>query len=602
MDALLQLPRRVLGKLWEWYQISDVIFVQVVNMSITAAIVILVILGLRLVLRRLPKKYSYALWAVAAFRLACPVSFSSVFSLLAPLGSPRSGSMVYVTAYNPSTDNYYERGWDVGEPVSRALNLESTYSITFSAEQLTRLGAKIWLIGMGLMIVYMLVSSLCLRFRLRTAIRLEGNVWQSDEIRSPFILGLLRPRIYIPYGLKGPALEACLAHERVHLKRRDHVVKLLAFLLVTLHWFNPLVWVGYYFMTKDMEMACDEAVLRKHTNLCAVYADTMLAFAANHRIYLAAPLAFGERNVKSRIQRVLNWKRPAAWVTAAAVALCVLPAAALAANPLTHGAAYTVVGEYTGSVGAQFRGTGKECYEMGLNAYGRPVFRDPEAAYREFLTDYAAGIALTAKTQLLPPLTQYTYGMYKTWGWQVETDSDWERAQCSAVTAFFDIYENSFDEKPAFLTNGQYAGTFETGPVFAQKAHYSSSLTGEPCGITVELDGAYHLKLIDADGAVLFRGTECGGGSFTIHTFAWEWKEWLYVCLGSDGACAIEDLVPVENADPEGLGCWITAACYTSDESHQGNAVEYTVYSFNGVPMWLSEGYGNRLIELVAVE
>ena len=324
------------------------VFVTVLNMSGTGAIVICAILLLRLALRRAPKKYSLWLWAAAGFRLLCPVSFRSVFSLfsLAPAHSlavePVSsaaaapvGSIAYVPA-------------DIGYMAQPKLNLplpqlsEAFNQVLPAADPVSSInpmqvwlfaGSLVWLLGFAVLLVWGLVSYLRLARRLRTAVRLEGEVFQTEAVGVPFLLGFFRPRIYIPYGLEGERLDSVLAHERFHLRRRDHLVKLLAFALLCVHWFNPLVWLAFCLMGRDMEMRCDEAVLGREAVRKQTYSETLLSFALGGRFPSPGPLAFGETGVKARIRNALRWKRPRRWVTVLAGVLVIAGVAACAANP-----------------------------------------------------------------------------------------------------------------------------------------------------------------------------------------------------------------------------------------------------------------------------
>ena len=327
-------------------------FLTILNMSGTGAVVICAVLLLRLLLKRAPKKYSYWLWTAAAFRLVCPVSWRSVFSIfsLAPV-SPVVAETVHVAA---STSNVPPLGTieyippDIGYMAEPKVNLpvpqlsEAVNEVLPAATPMNSvnpmqvwlfIGAAIWLAGIAAMLIWGVVSYARIARRLRTATRLDGNVWQSEAVGSPFLLGFFRPRIYLPYGLKGDRLDYVLAHERYHLVRRDYLIKLLAILVLALHWFNPLVWAAFYCMSRDMELRCDEAVLGRTPAKPADYSETLLSFAVGGRFPRPGPLAFGETGVKARIQNALRWKKPRLWVTVIAAILVVLAVAACASNP-----------------------------------------------------------------------------------------------------------------------------------------------------------------------------------------------------------------------------------------------------------------------------
>jgi len=325
----------------------NAVFSTVLDMSLTASWVILAVLVIRLLLRKAPRKYSYALWSAAAFRLCCPVSFSSALSLFSlPLPAPDirhsetvaqiTHTPVQVIPTAPVTPIIPTEPILPQLPVAAPVITPPAAAPAVNAAELWLTAATVlWCAGMAALLIYAAVSYVRLRRLLATAIRLEGNVYQAENIRSPFILGFLRPKIYIPYRLDADSLRYVLAHERTHLRRLDHMVKPLSFLLLTVHWFNPLVWLAFFLMSRDMEMSCDEAVLAHAGNVRKAYSTTLLSFAANRRFPAPSPLAFGETGVKSRIRNVLNWKKPAAWVTVIAVLVCAVALIACAADPET---------------------------------------------------------------------------------------------------------------------------------------------------------------------------------------------------------------------------------------------------------------------------
>ena len=319
--------------------ISTRLFPEILNMSLTGSIVILAVLVIRFFLRKAPKKWSYLLWLVVAFRLICPVSLPSPVSLLGAVHAPvtTQGTIEYIPqiVVRPQTP--------VVSPIAPTPGIAAP-DVTTPAPQptatpepvsVTDILPMIWLAGMAIILIYSVISYLRLRRRLAEAILYHDNVWQSDKVQSPFILGLFRPRIYIPFGLDEQTLSYVLAHEHCHLKRKDHIIKPLAFLLLTLHWFNPLCWLAFHLMGRDMEMSCDEQVLEQENGDRKVYSTALLSFAANRRFPAPSPLAFGEGEVRPRITNALNWKAPKVWVTMAAGLLCVVVLLLCALNPLS---------------------------------------------------------------------------------------------------------------------------------------------------------------------------------------------------------------------------------------------------------------------------
>ena len=325
------------------------LFPIVCNMSLTASVVILAVLAVRRLLRRAPKVFSYALWAVVLFRLLCPVSVTSAVSLMGALGAPaqertqRTSAVEYVPAdimirgtapavtQLPQPPLPAETGGAVSDaPADTAPAAVPAMSFNEPVFILT----LIWLAGMVLLLAYSLVSLLRLRRRLVGTVRLRDNIYLADHIPSPFVMGLFRPKIYLPSTLTETERGYILRHEQYHLRRRDHLVKFLSFLALCIHWFNPLVWAAFVLSGKDMEMSCDEAVVRElGEDIRADYSASLLSLATGRRIVAGMPLAFGEGDTGSRIRNLLNWKRPRPWVMAVCAVVCVGLIALCAANP-----------------------------------------------------------------------------------------------------------------------------------------------------------------------------------------------------------------------------------------------------------------------------
>jgi len=312
--------------------ISSRLFPALLNMSLTGSIVILAVLVIRFFLRKAPKKWSYLLWLVVAFRLICPVSLSAPVSLLGTVAAPvtSEGTIEYIphTVIQPQAPADFPV-----LPTPDATPLVPELPSASAPPSLTDILSVLWLVGVIVLLIYSAVTYLHLRRRLSTAILQGDDLWQSDRVQSPFILGFFRPRIYIPFGLDEQTLGYVLAHEHYHLKRGDHIVKPLAFMLLAVHWFNPLCWLAFHLMGRDMEMSCDEQVLAQKDGDRNVYSTALLSFAANRRFPSPSPLAFGEGEVRPRIINALNWKKPKVWVTAATGVVCVVVLLLCALNP-----------------------------------------------------------------------------------------------------------------------------------------------------------------------------------------------------------------------------------------------------------------------------
>ena len=307
------------------------IFLGFLNRSLAAGILILAVVLVRLVFKKAPRWLLCALWALAAVRLVCPVSIESVLSLI-PSAEPVQPEIIVseqpaITSGIPAVDAI------VNPPLAAAF----TPSPAQSANPLqiwTFLAACVWLAGIAALLLYAAVSALRLRLRVRTAVRLEGKVYQSEFVSSPFILGVIRPRIYLPFGLEAGAQAMVLAHERAHLRRGDQLWKPLGYLILTAYWFNPLCWLAYILFCRDVEAACDEKVVRELGEGCkAAYSRALLACSAPKKLITACPLAFGETGVKSRIKSVLNYKKPAFWLVLAAVLVSAAVAVCFLTDP-----------------------------------------------------------------------------------------------------------------------------------------------------------------------------------------------------------------------------------------------------------------------------
>lgn len=306
------------------------LFTTVLNMTVTGSIITGVVLLARLALGKAPKVFSYALWAVVLFRLLCPVSVSFDFSVLGVVDSP-----VAAVSENASRMEYVPENFVYVEPGEAGTSAE--ISGTEPAESGLRwedILPTIWLAGVGAMSACSVWSMLRLKRKTAEAVRLHGNVYEADGLGTAFVMGLVRPGIYLPSGLGEQERQFILLHEEHHLKRRDHLAKLVSYAALCIHWFNPLVWLAFRLAERDMEMSCDEAVLAKlGVESRCDYSQTLLRVSSGRRHAAAMPLAFGEGNTKGRVKNVLNWKKPKMWVSLICGVLCVTILAACAVNP-----------------------------------------------------------------------------------------------------------------------------------------------------------------------------------------------------------------------------------------------------------------------------
>ena len=308
------------------------VFQQVVSMSLTAGLVILAICAARLLLRQAPKKFSYWLWAGAAFRLVCPFSFPAAFSLLALAPAAQT-----VAETGPLTEVSYLPGAGLPAAAPGVGAADAVLPQAAGAGQalgLWEVLGLVWLLGAAALLIGALVAYLRVKGQVATAVKFAHNVYECGAFRSPFVLGFFRPKIYIPFGLEPRQREHVLCHESAHIQRRDYLIKPLGFLLLAIHWFNPLVWLAFHLMSRDMEMSCDEKVLSQlGEEARREYSLSLLSIGSRRRFPAPNPLAFGETGVKERVVNVMKFRRAKRWVTVAAAVAVVAVTAACAANP-----------------------------------------------------------------------------------------------------------------------------------------------------------------------------------------------------------------------------------------------------------------------------
>ena len=308
------------------------LFLKIINMSISASWLILAVLILRLVLKKAPKWVNALLWGIVAVRLICPLSFESALSLIP---SSETIPLDIEMAAKPTIDSGVPAINSVVNPVLSSF--APPQHVLTSANPLQiwiPILNIIWLIGVGALLLYTAVSYWRLCRKVDTAVRYKGNIFQSENVSSPFVLGIIKPRIYLPFNMNGQDLEHVVAHEQAHIRRKDHWWKPLGFLLLTIHWFNPLMWLAYVLLCRDIELACDEKAIKELGNeQRADYMQALVACSVNRRMIAACPLAFGEVGVKERVKSVMNYKKPAFWVIIIAVIICVGVAACFLTNP-----------------------------------------------------------------------------------------------------------------------------------------------------------------------------------------------------------------------------------------------------------------------------
>ena len=319
------------------------VFLKLLNLSISASWLVLAVLALRLVSKRSPKWMNVLLWGIVALRLMLPFSIESALSLI-PSAETVSPAVVQFDPAPTITSGVSV----IDNAVNPALSEHFAAAPTASVNPLyvwTEIAGWVWIIGLGAMLLYALVSFLRLRRRVSVSLCVRENIYLCDAISSPFILGVVKPRIYLPSGLDEVQRQNVLSHERAHLARRDHWWKPLGFALLAVYWFNPALWLAYTLLCRDIELACDERVIRTmDESAVKTYSTVLLACSMPRKAVITCPLAFGEIGVKERVRNALHYKKPAFWVVAASVAVCVVVAVCFLTNPPTDTDAAGLVG------------------------------------------------------------------------------------------------------------------------------------------------------------------------------------------------------------------------------------------------------------------
>ncbi len=311
------------------------IFLKILSMSLVASVVILVVLVLRLFLKRTPKYVNCILWGIVAVRLILPIAIESNFSLIPEALSQNRASEYTVHENLPSEEEvvvFYESDYDFSEPVVEQGSLE----ISNEANSISALSivSYIWVIGVATMVAYSIISSIVLQNKLKSGIIVENSVCVSDSISTPFVFGVVKPRIYIPSSLPQNVVSYVIAHESAHVKRGDNIWKILAFLLLSVYWFNPLMWIAFVAFEKDMELACDERVIAKMDVISKKeYANALLTCSLNKKAAFVYPVCFGEIGIKERIMAVKNYKKSAAGFVLISLLICILVAGCFLTDP-----------------------------------------------------------------------------------------------------------------------------------------------------------------------------------------------------------------------------------------------------------------------------
>lgn len=310
------------------------LFLKIINMSISASWLVLAVLLLRFVLKKAPKWINVLLWGIVAMRLVFPFSIESALSLIPSAETISPGIMMDNV---PSVQTGVPVINNVINPVISSSLAPAPGASVNPLQIWIPILSIIWVVGVAALLLYTVVSYWRLRRKVSEAVILRDNIFQSENVASPFVLGIIKPKVYLPYNMDGQDLSHVVAHEQAHIRRRDHWWKPLGFLLLTIHWFNPLMWLAYVLLCRDIELACDEKVIKELGNeQRADYTQALVTCSVNRRMIAACPLAFGEVGVKERVKSVMNYKKPAFWIVVVAVIACVVIAVCFLTDPETN--------------------------------------------------------------------------------------------------------------------------------------------------------------------------------------------------------------------------------------------------------------------------
>lgn len=309
----------------------EILFLKLLNMSIVASWVVLAVILFRVIFKKAPKYINCLMWTLVAIRLICPFSFKSNLSLIPStevlpdelLMGPRFVVDTGIDFVDNRVNGYISEHYWEGITVPTGNGFETMRMLSF-----------VWAIGMLAMLVYTVVSYIRIRKKVAEAVEVKRGIWQCDHVETPFILGVFKPRIFLSSSMNETDVEYVVAHEQAHLKRRDHLWKPLGFLLLTVYWFNPVMWVAYILLCRDIELACDEKVIKSMgIESKRSYSEALINCSMPRKFIAACPLAFGEVGVKERIKTVLSYKKPAFWIVIVALVVCVAVGICFLTNP-----------------------------------------------------------------------------------------------------------------------------------------------------------------------------------------------------------------------------------------------------------------------------
>lgn len=391
------------------------LFLMVLYRGMIAGGIVVAILLLRVLLKRAPKIYSYLLWAIVLYRLLCPFTFVSPLSFLGIFGDT-DGAQVQIAEVQSAVQGVTlaeER--QGGQPDETVVHTERRErEVRLSRRTVLRIASYVWAAGVAAMFLYGAVSLFLLSRRLKGSVRLRDNIYLSDYVPTPFVIGTVRPRIYLPSSLQEKETDYIILHERTHIRRGDHIIRMLSFLTLAVYWFHPLIWAAYYLSRKDMEMSCDEAVMRKMgEDIRADYATSLLNLATGRLFSSGTPLAFGEGDTKTRIKNVMRWRKPNRVAVGIALAVIVAAAVVFGTDPWRADAGDAGTGQAAGAENEELR--------LAADAWARAVCnRDGNTIVK--LSTEQVQENLINEELLSGEEGSYGFGWSSPWPWDDEQD------------------------------------------------------------------------------------------------------------------------------------------------------------------------------------
>lgn len=391
------------------------LFLMVLYRGMIAGGIVVAILLLRVLLKRAPKIYSYLLWAIVLYRLLCPFTFVSPLSFLGIFGEADGAQVQFAEVQSAVQGVTLAEERQGGQPDETAVHTERRErEVRLSRRTVLRIASYVWAAGAAAMFLYGAVSLFLLSRRLKGSVRLRDNIYLSDYVPTPFVIGTVRPRIYLPSSLQEKETDYIILHERTHIRRGDHIIRMLSFLTLAVYWFHPMIWAAYYLSGKDMEMSCDEAVMRKMgEDIRADYATSLLNLATGRLFSSGTPLAFGEGDTKTRIKNVMRWRKPNRVAVGIALAVIMAAAVVFGTDPWRADAGDAGTGQAAGAENEELRLAADAWARAVCNRDGNTIANLSTAQIREQLEEEAL---------LSGEEGSYVFGWSSPWPWDDEQD------------------------------------------------------------------------------------------------------------------------------------------------------------------------------------